>query len=123
LYHQTGKPDTALEELRTAYRLSGGNILQLAYQGFVLGQIGRRAEVEQILRTMNQIAQGRFVPPYAFALVYAGLGDREAAFQWLEKAYEVRDVGLVFLPADPKWDSLRPDKRFQDLLRRCRFPV
>ena len=122
-YQQTGKPDVAIEEYRKAYRLSGGNILQLAYQGFVLGQMGRRAEAEQIITTMNQIAQNRFVPPFAVALVYTGLGDRDAAFQWLEKAYAVRDIGLVFLPAGPQWDSLRSDKRFQDLLRRCRFPV
>lgn len=122
-YQQTGKPDVAIEEYRKAYRLSGGNILQLAYQGFVLGQIGRRSEAEQIITTVNQIAQSRFVPPYAVALVYTGLGDRDAAIQWLEKAFEVRDVALVFLPADPKWDSLRSDKRFQSLLRRCGFPV
>jgi tetratricopeptide (TPR) repeat protein len=122
-YQQTGKPDVAIEEYRKAYRLSGGNILQLAYQGFVLGQIGRRSEAEQIITTLNQIAQTRFVPPFAFALVYTGLGDRDAAFHWLEKAYAVRDIGLVFLPAAPMWDSLRSDKRFQDLLRRCRFPV
>ena len=122
-YQQTGKPDAAIEEYRKAYRLSGGNILQLAYQGFVLGQIGRRAEAEHIITTMNQIAQSRFVPPFAVALVYTGLGDRDAAFQWLEQAYAVRDIGLVFLPAAPMWDSLRSDKRFQDLLRRCGFPV
>lgn len=122
LHQQTGKPDVAIEEYRKAYRLSGGNILQLAYQGFVLGQIGRRAEAEQIVTTMNQIAQSRFVPPFAFALVYAGLGDRDEAFRWLEQAYEVRDIGLVFLPAAPHWDSLRSDKRFESLLRRCRFP-
>jgi tetratricopeptide (TPR) repeat protein len=123
LYQQTGKPDAAIEEYRKAYSLSGGNIAQLAYQGSVLGEIGRRAEAEQILTTMNQIAQSRFVPPFAFALVYAGLGDRDAAFQWLEKAYTVRDIGLVFLPVFPQWDSLRSDKRFQSLLRRCGFPV
>jgi TolB-like protein/DNA-binding winged helix-turn-helix (wHTH) protein/Tfp pilus assembly protein PilF len=123
LHQQTGKPDAALEEYRKAYRLSSGNILQLAYQGFVLGQIGRRPEAEQILTTMNQIGQNRFVPPIAFALVYAGLGDRDTAFQWLEKAYEVRDIGLVFLPAAPQWDSFRSDKRFQNLLRRCGFGV
>ena len=75
------------------------------------------------ISAMNEIAQTRFVPPFAFALVYAGLGNRDAAFQWLEKAYEARDLGMVFLPVDPKWDSIRSDKRFQDLLRRCRFPV
>jgi TolB-like protein/DNA-binding winged helix-turn-helix (wHTH) protein/Tfp pilus assembly protein PilF len=122
-YQQTGKPDVAIEEYRKGYRLSGGNILQLAYQGFVLGQIGRRSEAEQIITTLNQIAESRFVPPYAFALVYTGLGDRDAAFQWLEKAYAVRDIGLVFLPANPMWDSLRSDERFQSLLRRCGFQV
>ena len=123
LDQQTGKPDAAIEEYRKAYRLSGGNILQLANQGFVLGRIGRRAEAQQIIATMQQISQGRFVPPFTFALVYTGLDDRDAAFQWLEKAYEVRDIGLVFLPVDPKWDSLRSDERFKRLLRRCRFPV
>jgi TolB-like protein/DNA-binding winged helix-turn-helix (wHTH) protein/Flp pilus assembly protein TadD len=122
-YQQIGKPDVALEEYRKAYRLSGGNILQLAYQGFVLAQIGRRSEAEQIITTLNQIAQSRFVPPYAFALVYTGLGDRDAAIHWLEKAFEVRDVAMVFLPADPRWDSLRSDQRFQSLLRRCGFTV
>jgi Flp pilus assembly protein TadD len=123
LYGQTGKADAAIEEYRTAYRLSGGNIVLLALQGLVLGQVGRRSEAEQIITTMNEIAQRQFVPPSAFALVYAGLGKRDTAFRWLEKAYEIRDMGLVLLPASPSWDSLRSDKRFQDLLRRCRFPV
>ena len=123
LHQQTGKPDAAIEEYRKAYRLSGGNILQLANQGFVLGRIGRLAEAQQIITAMKQVSQSRFVPPYTFALVYTGLGNNDAAFQWLEKAYEVRDIGLIFLPVDPKWDSLRSDKRFQILLRRCRFPV
>ena len=123
LHQQTGKPDAAIEEYRKAYRLSGGNILQLANQGFVLGRIGRLAEAQQIITAMKQVSQSRFVPPYTFALVYTGLGNNDAAFQWLEKAYEVRDIGLIFLPVDPRWDSLRSDTRFQTLLRRCRFPV
>jgi serine/threonine-protein kinase len=61
------------------------------------------------------------VPPYAFALVFAGLGRREAALEWLERAYEVRDVHLTFLPADPKWDPFKEDPRFQALLARCTF--
>lgn len=123
LYQRTGNPDGAIEEFRKAYLLSGGNIVQLAYQGSVLGRMGRRAEAQQIIATMSQISQNRFVPPVAFAIVHEGLGDHDAAFQWLEKAYEERDVLLVFLFVDPRWDSLRPDARFQLLLRRCRFPV
>ena len=58
LDQQTYKPDAAIEEYRKAYRLSGGNILQLANQGFVLGQSGRRAEAQQIIATLQQISQG-----------------------------------------------------------------
>ena len=122
LYQQTGKPEAALEEFRKAYRLSGGS-LQLGYQGFVLGQLGRRVEAEQIIATLEQIARHRYVPPVAFALVYAGLGDRDATYRRLEEAYQVRDIGLVFLLGFPQWDSLRSDDRFQSLIRRCGFPV
>lgn len=123
LYEQTDKPDAAIEEFRKAYRLSGGNLLQLANQGFVLGRTGRSADAQQMVTTMKQISQSRFVPPYLFALVYVGLGNRDETFRWLEKAYEVRDISLVFLTVDPKWDSVRSDERFKQLLRRCRFPV
>jgi TolB-like protein/DNA-binding winged helix-turn-helix (wHTH) protein/tetratricopeptide (TPR) repeat protein len=123
LYQQTNKPEAAIKEYREAHRLSGGNILQLANQGFLLGITGRGTEARAILQTMNQIAQTRFVPPTTFALVYAGLGEKDTALQWLERAYEVRDLGLVLLTVDPKWDSLRSDKRFKSLLRRCGFPV
>ena len=121
LHQQTQKPDAAIKEYRNAYRLSGGNILQLANQGFLFGFTGRRTEAQEIIHTMNQIAESRFVPPVTFALVYAGLGENDTAFQWLEKAYQIRDIGLVLLTVDPKWDSLRSDKRFQSLLRRCGF--
>jgi hypothetical protein len=55
------------------------------------------------------------------ALLSAGLGDREAVFEWLERAYDARDVHLVFLTADPKWDAYRSDRRFTALLDRCGF--
>ena len=55
------------------------------------------------------------------ALVHAGLGEREAVFQWLNRAYDARDVHLIFLPVDPKWDPYRADPRFEALLARCGF--
>jgi hypothetical protein len=55
------------------------------------------------------------------ALVYAGLGEREAVFEWLDKAYAARDVHLIFLPVDPKWDPYRADARLEALLARCGF--
>jgi hypothetical protein len=62
-----------------------------------------------------------YVPPYALALVHAGLGDADAAFEWLDRAFAVRDVHLMFLTVDVKWDRYRTDPRFGDLLSRCGF--
>ena len=53
---------------------------------------------------------------------YAQLGDNGQAIAWLEKAYQERDSGLVYLKMDPRYDPLRSDPRFQDLLRRLHFP-
>jgi hypothetical protein len=55
------------------------------------------------------------------ALVHARLGNREAAFRWLDRAYEARDVHLTFLTVDPKWDAYRADARVEALLARCGF--
>ena len=55
------------------------------------------------------------------ALVHAGLGEREAVIEWLVKAYDSRDVHLIYLPVDPKWDPYKSDPRFQALLKRCGF--
>jgi hypothetical protein len=60
-----------------------------------------------------------FRPP--IALIHLGLGNREEVFEWLERAYQERDVHLIFLPVDPKWDAVRSDPRFASLLSRCGF--
>ena len=60
----------------------------------------------------------RYVSPYFMALIHAGLGEKSAAFKWLDKAYEERNEWLVWLKVDPKLDGLRDDARFADLLHR-----
>jgi hypothetical protein len=62
------------------------------------------------------------VSPYEIAVIYAGLGDRDRAFEWLGKAYEERASLLVYFRMDPRIWSLRSDARFQDVLRRMNFP-
>ena len=52
------------------------------------------------------------------ALVYAGLGERERAFEWLEKSYADRHPGMILLKSDPRFDPLRRDPRLSDLIRR-----
>jgi hypothetical protein len=74
-----------------------------------------------VLETLAAASRQRYVPPYAFALIYAGLGDRDKAFEWLDRAYDVKDVHLMFLTVDSKWDPYRSDPRFAALLARCDF--
>jgi hypothetical protein len=61
------------------------------------------------------------VPPYAIALIYAGLGDKDQAFVWLQKAVEDRSTSMVFLPTDPELASLRSDPRFAQLAHAVSF--
>jgi hypothetical protein len=63
------------------------------------------------------------VPPCDIARIYTVLGNKDEAFVWLEKAYDERSAYLVNLPVDPTFDSLRPDPRFTDLLRRVGLPI
>jgi TolB-like protein/Tfp pilus assembly protein PilF len=82
------------------------------------GVAGRRAEALEELRVLEDIAKERYIPPTAFALVHAGLGDMDEAFQWMDRAVEQRDCYIVLLRTSPSFDELRADPRFDDLLRR-----
>ena len=84
---------------------------------------GRAAEAREVLRTLEGLSREKYVPPYAMALVTLGLGDKDATFEWLDRAFRARDVHLIFLTVDPKWDPLRQDPRFKSLLDKCGFAV
>ena len=71
------------------------------------------------VNALLSISRERYVPPYAIALPYAGLEKYDLAMEWLDRCYEARDVHIVFLTNDPKWDQLRGNPRFKALLRRC----
>ena len=111
----------AIESLDKAYAFSGGNTMALSVKGYVLARSGRHSEAEQIVSSLIQTAQRRFVPPSNIALVYAGLGNRESALEWLDKAYQAHDERMIFLTVDPKWNDLRSHPRFKELLRKCGF--
>ena len=84
--------------------------------------MGRTDDALHVLRTLEAVAGQSYMPPYAIALVHAGLGDNDAAFDWLERAVEAHDVHLAALPSDAKWDGLRGDAKFAEVLRRCGLP-
>jgi len=120
-YERLGEMDLALKALNAAQASSSGNSKMISLRGYILAKTGRQIEAEQVLSTLEAISQERYVPPYAFALVHAGLGHRERALDWLQHAYNVRDVHLIWLPMDPKWDALRNEASFLRLLERCGF--
>jgi TolB-like protein/DNA-binding winged helix-turn-helix (wHTH) protein/Tfp pilus assembly protein PilF len=85
--------------------------------GYAFAVSGRREEAERALQDLRKASERRFISPDRFAVVYAGLGDKDRAFQWLEKTY--REGGLLTgLKVDPRWDKLRTDPRFGNLLKR-----
>lgn len=118
---EMGEPGPVFEALDEAGKISGGNSKVISLRGYLLGRIGRTAEAQDVLNTLEAISRERFVPPYALALVHAGLGQHPEALKWLEHALEKRDVHLTFLTVDPKWDLLRGNPAFDVLLERCQF--
>jgi len=88
------------------------------YAAYIYARAGKRAEAEKILRDDEETDSPSVWKPYFIAMSYAALGDRDRAFEWLEKAFAKRSVGLTSLKVEPEWDSLRSDPRFNDLIRR-----
>ena len=95
----------------------------VALRVYLLAKLGRKDEAREVLNTLEAVSRERYVPPYAMALLHAGLGQRDKALEQLERGFDTRDVHLIFLPVDPKWDAFRADARFLSLLRRCCFTV
>jgi TolB-like protein/tetratricopeptide (TPR) repeat protein len=120
-YEQLREPELALEALTDAARLSGGNSKAISLRACILAKQGKSQAAQELLDTLEKASREKFVPPYAAAQVYVGLGQYQRALEFLERAFEVHDVHLAFLTFDPKWDAFRADQRFTALLERCNF--
>ncbi len=120
-YERMGQRDLALDALQKASLFSSGNSKVISLRGYLLAKLARTAEAEELLHNLEAASREKYVPPYAFALVHSGLGEREAALERLERAYDAHDVHLVLLVTDPKWDAFRQDGRFLALIERCSF--
>ena len=118
-YEGTGKPLDAISEYQKAVELSDGNFDAAAALAHAYAVNGRTAEAEKILADFERKAKNGYVSKYLIATIYAGLGDKNKAFELLEKAYAERSLDLSwFLKADLRIDNLRGDPRFENLLRR-----
>lgn len=121
-YEQKGKLPEAIAELRRAVDLAQGAPVYVAALAHAYAIAGQRAEAERELERLREVSRLRYVPAFPIAIVHAGLGRTKDALDWLDKAYDQRDPGMVWLKVDPRLDGLRSDSRFQSLVARLRFP-
>ena len=118
-YEGSGRSLDAIPEYQKAIDLSHGDQDPTAALAHAYAALGRRAEAEKILGELERQSQTGYVSPYMIAAIYAGLGNKDRSFEFLEKAYQERSSDLpYFIKADLRIDNLRSDPRFQDLMRR-----
>jgi eukaryotic-like serine/threonine-protein kinase len=115
-YLQKSANQQAFAEFEKALSIAPGNTQVLWRLGYANAVTGRRAEAQKVL---DDLSKKKYVPAFVTAIIYTGLGQRDKAFQWLEKSYEEHDSGpLSLVKVYPIFDPLRSDPRFADLLRR-----
>ena len=122
VYREKGMYEEAIAEFGKLLKQRPRGAAALAHLGNTYARAGRVREARECIRQLKQRLDVEPVETYAIAIIHAGLGEKDQAFEWLEKAYEVRDQGMGALKVDPTLDPLRSDARFQDLLRRMNFP-
>jgi TolB-like protein/DNA-binding winged helix-turn-helix (wHTH) protein/Flp pilus assembly protein TadD len=121
-YLLEGKNTEAIAALEKARDYSGGQQDKLAWLGYAYAKSGRKEDAINVLAQLRHLAaQGQYVSPLHVALVCNGLGDKEQAIAWLEKAYRARDEYLVYLRVYPEFQNLHSDPRFQALEQRMSF--
>jgi TolB-like protein/DNA-binding winged helix-turn-helix (wHTH) protein/Flp pilus assembly protein TadD len=121
-YEQKGLHDQAITELQNAAAISDSTPLALAALGHAYATMGRKAEAQAVLYRLLHPPKKNYVSPFYVAVVYEGLGRQEEAMDWLDKAYENRSNGLIFLKVDPELDGLRTNLRFRALQRKLNLP-
>jgi TolB-like protein/DNA-binding winged helix-turn-helix (wHTH) protein/Flp pilus assembly protein TadD len=122
-YEGQGRPLEAIPEYRKAVEMSNGDQDAVAALAHAYAVVGRHSDALKLLRDLERNPGNEYVSPYLVATVYAGLGNKDKAFELLEKAYRERCWDIAWqIKADLRLDTLRPDPRFQSLLRRIGVP-
>jgi eukaryotic-like serine/threonine-protein kinase len=120
-YLQATQSQKAIVEFENALRLEE-NPDAMGGLGLAYGLSGDRTKAEGVLRRLERRSGVSYVPPYDFAQVHAGLGNKDEAFRWLDKAREDGGFGVVWLEVATDMDTLRSDPRYGVLLRSIGFP-
>ena len=119
-YTFRGEISKGMEELQQAMRLDDDPKI-LAAIGYAYGISGNSAEAERTLSHLEELSSQRVVSPYDYATIYAGLGDKEKALEFLQRCLEQRQWQLILLKVHPYWDTVRDDPRFVEMLQKVRL--
>jgi DNA-binding winged helix-turn-helix (wHTH) protein/TolB-like protein/Flp pilus assembly protein TadD len=120
-YVQQGRYQEALAEYNKALDIAGDTPQIRAHIAHVMAVSGKRSEALKGLTELQERAKRQYVPPYDIALIYIGLGEKDKAFAWLEKAYNDHSTEMIYFKVEPLLAPLRSDSRYQDLLRRMKL--
>jgi tetratricopeptide (TPR) repeat protein len=124
-YEQKGMFEEAMAASRRAVTVTQGPPKAHAMAGLahIYAVSGRKTEARNILAELQTLSEHKYVPATDTALIYAGLGEKDKSFAWLDKAFEEHSFTLSNLKVEPRFDSLHSDPRFADLLRRIGLPL
>jgi hypothetical protein len=114
--------DQAIAESQKAVGATRGRAFYVPALGHAYAMAGRRSDAEQVLQTLPERANESYVSAFDVAVIYTGLGEKDTAFVWLEKAAAERSTFLAYSKWEPRLDPLRSDPRFKQLLTRIGLP-
>jgi Flp pilus assembly protein TadD len=118
IYLRQKRYPEAFAELQRAIELSGESPEAIAQLGYGYAISSANEDAYNTIHRLETLSKERFVPSYSFALVYNGLGKTDIALDHLDRAFQAREIQLSFLRVDPRWNNLRNEKRFTELITR-----
>jgi Flp pilus assembly protein TadD len=114
----SGAHDKGIEAIRSSQAADGVDLSLSPELAYLAAITGRQDEARQILNRLLTLARRHPVSPGMIALVYCGLEERAQALTWLEKAYQQHSSMMTWLKVDPRFDGIRVEPGFQELMRR-----
>jgi TolB-like protein len=117
-YIEKGMYEEAITAAQKAINSSRGHPGTVGFLGYIYGMSGKKVEAQKLIDGLKERSKEEYVSPLAFAWIYIGLGEKDQAFEWLQKAYEARSPFLIRIKVVPFYDSLRSDPRFTELLKK-----
>jgi serine/threonine protein kinase/tetratricopeptide (TPR) repeat protein len=121
VYAHMGKHKEAVAEREKALSLSGGPELAASIEDD-FNKSGYKGVLQSWLEGLTELSKHSYVSSYSIAESYMRVGEKQKAFEWLEKAYEDHDSGLVSVAVEPMFEPIRTDPRFKDIVRRLKLP-